>query len=94
MIRVKKSKAKGRLLQSRKEMRETIEAIANGSLDAYMGFRRLYAIYLSRSALHQELKPFFEISGVEPDGTIQVDETFRSTVRALARKYLSEYNDN
>jgi len=91
MIRVKKSKAKARLLQDKKKIQETIEAIANGSLDAYLGFRKLYGIYCGRNGVHEELKPFFRIPGVEPEGRIRVDDAFRSTVRALAVEYLSKH---
>ncbi len=93
MIRVKKSKAKTRLLQDKKKIQETMEGIANGSVDAYVGFRKLYAIYCGRSGVHQELKFFFQIPGVEPDGRIQVDDAFRSTVRALAVEYLSKHTN-
>jgi hypothetical protein len=91
MIRVKESKAKARLLQDTKQIRETIEGMASGSLDAYVGFRKLYAIYCRRSGVHQELEAFFRIPGIEPDGRIQVDDAFRSTVRALAVEYLSKH---
>jgi hypothetical protein len=93
MIRVKKSKAKARLLQDKKKIRDTVEGIANGNVDAYVGYRKLYTIYCRRSGVHQELQAFFRIPGVEPDGRIQVDDAFRSTVRALAVAYLSKHTN-
>ena len=93
MIRVKKSTAKARLLGDKQKIQETMEGIADGSLDAYLGFRKLYGIYCGRSSVHEELKPFFRIPGVEPDGRIRVDDAFRSTVRALAAEYLSKHTN-
>ncbi len=92
MIRVKKSKAKTRLLRDTKGIRDVIRRIADGNLDAYIGYRRLYAIYCGRSGVHEELKAFFQIPGIEPDGIIRVDDTFRERVRTLAANYLSQHS--
>jgi len=92
MMRVKKSKAKTRLQRDTKEISDVIRRIADGNVDAYIGYRRLYAIYCGRSGVHEELKVFFQIPGIEPDGNIRVDDAFRERVRTLASKYLSEHS--
>jgi hypothetical protein len=91
MIRVKKSKAKARLLRCRERARKVIREICNGEEDPYIGYRLLYKIYCGTSGLHEELKIFFPITGVEPDGTIRVDEEFRENIRALAADFLSRH---
>jgi hypothetical protein len=91
MMRVKKSKPKARLLLERESATKTIQEIADGNLDPYLGYRQLYAIYCRTSGMHDELKAFFRIPGVEPDGVIRVDHAFREKVRDLAMAWLSEW---
>jgi len=91
MIRVKKSKAKARLLRRREQARKVIREICNGEEDPYIGYRLLYRIYCGTSGLHEELKAFFRIPGIEPDGNIRVNEEFRDNIRALAADFLSRH---
>jgi hypothetical protein len=91
MMRVKKSNAKLRLLHQRKEARKIIREICDGNEDPYVGYRRLYRIYCGTTGLHEELKVFFRIPGVEPDGRIRVDDEFREKIRALAADFLSRH---
>jgi hypothetical protein len=91
MVRVKKRKPKARLARDRADARQAIEAIVNGTVDPYLAYRYLYKLFCLRSALHDELREFFRIPGVEPDGTIRVDEKFRHTVVNLATDWLARH---
>jgi hypothetical protein len=91
MIRVKKSKPKARLERDRKGARKAIEAIVDGTSDPYIAYRYLYKLFCSKSGLHDELREFFTIPGIEPDGMIRVDDQFRQTVVNLATDWLSRH---
>jgi len=66
-----------------------LRAMADGSHDPYEGYRKVYAIYVGTSGLVEELKPLFRLPGVNPDGTITVDDEFRRTVIAAAVDWLN-----
>jgi hypothetical protein len=68
--------------------RRIFQQVVDGSLDPYEGYRRLYGIYAGSSGLLDELKPFFRLPGVEPDGHLRVDDEFRATIRGLAEEWL------
>jgi hypothetical protein len=48
----------------------------------------IYGIYLGTSGLAEELKPFFRLPGIEPDGCLHVDDEFRAKIRRLADEWL------
>jgi len=89
MTRVKKSKAKSRLQREAQRVREVMQAITDGTLDPYLGFRELYAIFCQTSGVHDQLRDFFRTMGIEPDGPLQVDEAFRRKVRELAVDWIT-----
>ncbi len=93
MIRVKKAKAKARLLREREKVRKILQGIADASLDPYLGYRQLNAIYCRTSGLHDEIRHFFRVPGVEADGIIRVDDAFRQNIRALAKEWLVKHRD-
>ena len=70
------------------QARRVLHEIANGSLDPYEGYRRVYGIYVGTSGLAEELKPFFRLPGIEPDGFLHVNEDFRIRIRRLAGEWL------
>jgi hypothetical protein len=65
-----------------------MRAMTDGTLDPYLGFRELYAIFCRTSGVHNELLDFFRLIDVEPDGPFEVDEPFRRKVRELAAEWL------
>jgi len=73
------------------EARALLEQVCEGTLDAYEGYRRVYSIYTGTSGALHDLKPLFRIPGIEPDGSLQVNDEFRNTVRSIAAKWLSEH---
>ncbi len=46
--------------------------------DPFEGYRQLYRIYDGTSGLLDELKPFFRLPGIEPDGNLHVNDQFRA----------------
>jgi len=88
MPRVKKSKANARLRRVKVEARTIIEGIAEGSLGPYIGYRGLYRLFCGSSGVHDDLREFFRIPGVEPDGLLRVDVAFRTMIRSLAKDWL------
>jgi hypothetical protein len=93
MVRVKKPKPKARLQRDREHARGTIRKIVEGTVDPYTAYRYLYKLFCLRSGLHDELREFFRIPGVEPDGMIRVDDQFRHTIVKLATDWLSRHPD-
>jgi hypothetical protein len=67
--------------------RRVLQQIVSGSLDTYEGYRQLYGYYAT-SGLVEELGPFFRLAGIDPNGSIHVDDQFRATVRQLAEEWL------
>ena len=68
-----------------------LQMIVDGGRDPYEGYREVYGIYVGTSGLAEELKPLFRLPGIEPDGTIHVDEDFRRTVIASAMDWLRHH---
>jgi len=88
MIHNRKARIATRRADAVEQARRVLQEVVNGSLDAYEGYRRVYGIYLSSSGLAEELKPFFRLPGIEPDGCLHVDDEFRAKIRRLADEWL------
>jgi hypothetical protein len=80
----RKQKIKAQRDASREQARVTLTDILSGNVDAYEGYRKLFAIYCSNSAALEELKPMFRIANIDPDGVFSVTPAFREQVRSLA----------
>jgi hypothetical protein len=88
MIHNRKARIAARRSEAVERAREVLQQVVIGSVDAYEGYRLVYAIYLDSSGLAEELKPLFRLPGVEPDGFLRVDDEFRATIRRLAGEWL------
>lgn len=77
-----------RKLAARETAKVLLASIVSGELEEYVGYRRLYGIWCSNNAAVPELRPFFRIPGIEPDGLLSVTDEFKNTVRSLAREIL------
>jgi hypothetical protein len=88
MIHNRKARIAARRADAIETARHTFQQVVNGTLDPYEGYRRVYGIYVGNSGLVDELKPFFRLPGIEPDGFLHVDDEFRATIRHLAKKWL------
>jgi hypothetical protein len=88
MIHNRKARIAARRTEAVESARRVFQEVVNGSLDAYEGYRRVYGIYVSTSGLAEELKPFFGLPGIEPDGFLHVNDEFRSLIRRLADRWL------
>ena len=89
MIHNRKARIAARRSEAVERARQVLQEVVAGSLDAYEGYRRVYAIYIGSSGLAEELEPLFRLPGVEPDGFLRVDDEFRATIRRLAGEWLS-----
>ena len=74
-------------------MAETLQDMVNRRLDAYEGYRRLYAFWCGNNGPVQELRPLFRMSGICPDGPITVDADFRERVLFTATEILPLFLD-
>lgn len=88
------SKSELRRRASRQAVAETLQDMVNRRLDAYEGYRRLYAFWCGNNAAVQELRPLFRMSGIYPDGPITVDGYFRKRVLLTATEILPLFLDN
>ena len=88
MIHNRKARIAARRAEAVERARQVLQQVVDGSLDAYEGYRSIYGIYLDTSGLAEELKPFFRLPGVEPDGFLHVDDEFRIMIRRLAGEWL------
>lgn len=88
MIHNRKARIAARRSEALERARRVLQEVVNGSIDAYEGYRRVYAIYVGTSGLAEELKPFFRLPGIEPEGFLHVDDEFRATIRRLAGEWL------
>ena len=88
MIHNRKARIAARRTDAIERARVVFQDVVSGSLDAYEGYRRVYAIYASSNGLAEELKPLFRLPGIEPDGFLHVDDEFRATIRRLAGEWL------
>jgi hypothetical protein len=89
MIQPRRRSAQRRA-QALENARAVIQTIAEGSRDPYEGYREVYGIYVGTSGMVEELKPLFRLPGIEPDGSILVDDEFRRTVISAAVIWLGE----
>jgi hypothetical protein len=88
MIHNRKARVATRRVEAVERARQVLQQVVDGSLDAYEGYRSIYGIYLDTSGLAEELKQFFRLPGVEPDGFLHVDDEFRIMIRRLAGEWL------
>jgi hypothetical protein len=72
MIHNRQARIAARRTDAIERAREILEGVVSGSLDAYEGYRRVYAIYAGSNGLAEELKPLFLLPGIEPDGFLHV----------------------
>jgi hypothetical protein len=79
-----------RKAQALENARDILEVIVDGNRDPYEGYRAVYSIYVGTSGIAEELKPLFRLPGIEPDGTIHVDDTFRRLVVTVASEWLKK----
>ena len=70
-----------------------LKILSEGGGDAYMCYRELYGVWVSNNAAVSELRPLFRMSGVDPDGTLSVTDSFRAEVRSLAAQILHLMED-
>ena len=78
-------------IASREKARSLLEAVAAGEVNAYVGFRQLYGLWLSNNAAVQELRPLFRIPGIDADGTFSVTSEFREAVRRHSLEILHRF---
>ena len=83
MTPVRKSEI--RKAASREKARKLLTSLISGDRDAYDVYRSLYLLWCSHNSAVQELRPLFQIPGVEPDGHLSVTEDFRRQVVAISR---------
>ena len=88
MIHNRKARVAVRRAEALERARQILHEVVDGSLDAYEGYRSIYGIYLNTSGMVEELKPFFRLPGIEPDGFLRVDDEFRTMIRQLAGEWL------
>ena len=88
MIHNRKARIAARRADAIESARRVLEEVVSGSRDPYEGYRRVYAIYVGSGGLAEELKPFFRIPGIEPDGFLNVDDQFRAMIRRIAGEWL------
>jgi len=82
------SKIKMRRRASRLAAKELLQSVAKDETDVYLAYRGLYRLWCGNNAALQELRPLFEIDGIEPDGALSVTDEFREQVRTVARQIL------
>ena len=88
-----KSTRKERKQASRKAARELLVGLVSGAAEPYEAYRHLYRIWCGHNSAVQELRPFFRIPGVEPDGRLSVTEDFKQQVLALAAAILPKIEE-
>lgn len=84
------SKIALRRIRDRKRAKEILD---RGTADVYENYRALYRLWTSNNAAVQELRPFFRIPGIEPDGALSVTDDFRKIVQSLAQEILPLVSD-
>lgn len=87
------SQAERRRLASRKAAKELLQDLVTGKADAYEAYGSLYGLWYGNNAAVQELRPFFRMEGIEPDGSFSVTEEFREKVLILAEQILPKLFD-
>ena len=84
------SQAERRRLASRKAAKELLQDLVTGKADAYEAYGSLYGLWYGNNAAVQELRPFFRMEGIEPDGSFVVTRG-EETVLALRRVFIETY---
>jgi hypothetical protein len=77
-------KIKERRQKSRDRAKELLSAIASEKDYIAEEYLALYGEYTSNPAALEEIKPLFRIPGIEPGGTLSVDDYFNKTIKTLA----------
>jgi hypothetical protein len=90
MIQNRRLRLADRRTKTIETARGVVQSIADGCRDPYEGYRELYGIYINSSGAVAELQPLFRLPGIEPDGSIRVDDSFRRTVVAAAVDWLRQ----
>ena len=88
-----KGRVQRRRAASVEQAKSILNDIARGRVDAYEGYRALYARYCSNSAALEFIKPMFRIPNVEPDGVFSVTGGFRRQVISLAQQLASSVEE-
>jgi hypothetical protein len=87
------SKTNLRRLASRKAAKEVLQDLITGRAEAYDAFRRLYGLWCANNAALEELRPLFQMEGIEPDGRISVTAEFQEQIRSVAKGILPDISD-
>jgi hypothetical protein len=77
-----------RRLRVLEHARIVLREVVSGKCDPYEGYRQVYSLYAGTSGIAEELKPLFRLPGIDPDGTIRVDDDFRRLVVTSAAEWL------
>jgi len=88
------SKTKARRIQDRKQTAASLKSLSEENADVYEGYRALYCLWCSNNAAVQELRPLFEIPGIEPDGQLSIADNFRAEIRSLSARILPLFSDS
>jgi len=86
-------KALLRKVADRVKAKALLDDVVSGELDAYEGYRRLYALWCSSNAALQELRPLFRIEGISPDGPLGVTDDFRKQVVEVSELLAKKFRD-
>jgi len=71
----------------------TLRGLTSGTADTYETYRSLYQIWQFHNSSVPELRPLFNIPGVEPDGRLSVTEDFKKQVLSTATAILANLQD-
>jgi hypothetical protein len=89
MTPLKKSNARRAAI--RKQASRLLISLVNGDRDIYEAYRQLYGLWCSNNAAVPELRPLFQMPGVEPDGPLTITDEFRSEVETISRTILPQF---
>jgi hypothetical protein len=88
--RIKRPKAKARLIRATQEVRQIMEDLAAGRIDPFIGYGKVRNYY-NMLGIHETLLEFFELVDKDHWGTFTADDAFRKTVREMAADWLKRY---
>jgi hypothetical protein len=88
-MRHSRRKSTQRRLAAIEEVRGLLLAIAEGSCDLLLSYRRVCRIYADTSGAVEELKPFLHLPGIYADN-ISLNEEVRRTITDAAIQWLKE----
>jgi len=81
-------KAEIRRLRSRERAIAILKALGDRQGNEYQLYRELYLFWCSHNSAVPELRPLFQIPGIEPDGMLSVTIEFKERVCSLASEIL------